>query len=81
MSPILLGWLFEVGAWVFFGSFAIPVKLPSVRRLRVDPIVFQSYKSAMVFLTGWIVLLWSPFSFTPWGIMSGLFWVPGGMLT
>jgi len=33
----------------------------------------------MCFLTSWVVLLLGePFHFTPWGIASGIFWVPGG---
>jgi glucose uptake protein GlcU len=33
----------------------------------------------MCFLTSWLVLLWGvPFTFTPWGFVSGLFMVPGG---
>eukprot|EP00522_Entomoneis_paludosa_P018635 CAMPEP_0172463034 /NCGR_PEP_ID=MMETSP1065-20121228/45771_1 /TAXON_ID=265537 /ORGANISM="Amphiprora paludosa, Strain CCMP125" /LENGTH=377 /DNA_ID=CAMNT_0013218861 /DNA_START=215 /DNA_END=1348 /DNA_ORIENTATION=- len=36
----------------------------------------------MVFLTSWLVLLGGvEFSFTPWGIVSGFFWVPGGTAT
>jgi hypothetical protein len=41
----------------------------------------QSYKTLMCLLTSWLVLLWEPFSYTPWGIVSGLFWVPGGVAT
>ena len=34
----------------------------------------------MCFLTCWLIipLGGEPFRFTPWGIVSGLFWVPGG---
>jgi hypothetical protein len=35
----------------------------------------------MCLLTSWFVLIWKPFSYTPWGIVSGLFWVPGGVAT
>jgi hypothetical protein len=41
----------------------------------------QTYKTLMCLLTSWFVLLWEPFSYTPWGIVSGLFWVPGGVAT
>ena len=38
----------------------------------------KSYKSLICFLTCWIVIpLGEPFKFTKWGIVSGLFWVPG----
>ncbi|KAL7552114.1 hypothetical protein ACHAWF_015323 [Thalassiosira exigua] len=39
----------------------------------------QSYKSLMCFLTSWLILpMGEPLRFTTWGIVSGLFWVPGG---
>lgn len=43
-------------------------------------LTFQSYKSIMCFLCSWLILLFDePLRFTPWGIVSGLFWVPGGV--
>lgn len=47
----------------------------------VDPLVFQSYKTVMCFLSSFLVILFGikP-SFTPWGLVSGLFWVPAGTL-
>ena len=42
----------------------------------VDPLVFQTYKSLMCFTSSFVVLLLGiEFSFTPWGIVSGFFWV------
>jgi hypothetical protein len=39
----------------------------------------QTYKSTLCFLLSFTVLsVGVEFSFTPWGIVSGLFWVPGG---
>jgi glucose uptake protein GlcU len=41
--------------------------------------VLQTYKIGMTLLTSWLVLLFGvPFTFTPWGFVSGLFMVPGG---
>ena len=38
----------------------------------------KSYKSFVCFLTCWVVLLLGePLKFSPWGIVSGIFWVPG----
>jgi len=46
----------------------------------VDPLVFQTYKTVMCFLTSWMLIpLGQPFFFSYWGIVSGLFWVPGGI--
>ena len=40
-----------------------------------DPLVMQTYKTTMCFLTSWLVLLFGEeLTFTPWGIVSGLFW-------
>jgi len=68
-------------AAVCFGSFGVPVKSEIVSQLDVDPLVMQSYKSMMGFLTCWLCVLPAghPIRFTPWGILSGLFWVPGGV--
>lgn len=46
----------------------------------IDYFGFQTYKTAMCFLTCWLIipLGGEPCRFTPWGIVSGLFWVPGG---
>ena len=37
----------------------------------------------MCFVTSWLILFTGEekFAFTPWGIVSGLFWVPGGIGT
>ena len=65
-------------AAVCFGSFGVPVKSEVVSQLDVDPLVMQSYKSIMGFLTCWLILpMGHPIHFTPWGLLSGLFWVPG----
>jgi glucose uptake protein GlcU len=71
------GWIAGLIAAVSFGSFGVPIKATKAR-IKVDPLVMQSYKSVICFLTCWLVIpLGVPFSFTPWGIVSGLFWVPG----
>lgn len=67
-------------AAICFGSFGVPVKSEVVSRLDVDPLVMQSYKSAMGFLTCFLIVpMGQPLRFTKWGILSGLFWVPGGV--
>jgi glucose uptake protein GlcU len=77
-----------------FGSFGVPIKSQAAQQLQIDPMVFQTYKTAMCFLTCWPILLalrhfqhqdndepQPLFNFTPWGLVSGLFWVPGGVAT
>jgi len=108
------GWLAATLSCLAFGSFAVPIKGKAARSVDVDPLVFQSYKTFMCFMTSWFILLIpdrtlqitdnSDFgdddgkedanyyyqsyhhhrhmyniSFTPWGIVSGIFWVPAGV--
>jgi hypothetical protein len=76
------GWIAAVASMLAFGSFGVPIKSKVVTSLDVDPLVFQSYKTFMCFLTSWLVLLSAQqFTYTPWGIVSGFFWVPGGVAT
>lgn len=77
----LCGWIAAVLSIVAFGSFGVPIKSDAAKACDIDPLCMQTYKTGMCLLTSWIVLLWEPFSFTPWGIVSGLFWVPGGVAT
>mmetsp|Transcript_1581 Transcript_1581/g.2831 ORF Transcript_1581/g.2831 Transcript_1581/m.2831 type:complete len:383 (-) Transcript_1581:160-1308(-) len=74
------GWAAAVVAMLAFGSFGVPIKSDASNSVDIDPLVFQTYKTIMCFLTSWIVLLLGQdFTFTPWGIVSGLCWVPGGV--
>lgn len=47
-------------------------------KANVDPLVFQTYKTAAVFLSSWLVLLYRPFYFSYWGIIGAIIWVPAG---
>jgi len=79
----LCGWAAAFLGMLAFGSFGVPVKSKVAKSLDIDPLVMQSYKTAMCFLTSWLFLLLrgEEFTFTYWGIVSGLFWVPGGVAT
>lgn len=66
------------------GSFGAPLKCKAVDMVNggkgPDAFVLQTYKSTMYFLTSWLVLLLGvDFEFTPWGILSGIMWVTGGV--
>ncbi|CAB9519490.1 expressed unknown protein [Seminavis robusta] len=77
-----LGWMAAFASMLAFGSFGVPIKSDAANSVDIDPLVFQSYKSLVCFATSWLVLLAGvPFSFTPWGIVSCIFWVPGGVAT
>lgn len=74
-----LPWLAVLGAWACFGSFAVPMKSQSVVDAQVHPIIFQTYKTFWTFASSSLVLLFWPFEFTWWGIVSGFSWVPAGV--
>jgi glucose uptake protein GlcU len=76
------GWAAALCSMLAFGTFGVPIKSKAAVSVDIDPLVFQTYKTFMCFATSWLVLLaGEPFTFTPWGIVSGLFWVPGGTAT
>jgi hypothetical protein len=71
------GWMAAMIAALAYGTYGVPIK--ETKKIPVHPLVFQSYKTLTMFLCCWLVLLMGvPFSFTYWGILSGLFWVLGG---
>lgn len=73
------GYAAAIGAALCMGSFGVPVKSEVIARLDVDPLVVQSYKTLVCFLTSWLIIpMGEPVRFTYWGILSGIFWVPGG---
>jgi hypothetical protein len=72
------GWMAAAAAMLAFGSFGVPIKGQAATSVDIDPLVFQSYKTFMCFVTSWLILLFGEsFEFTPWGIVSAMFWVPG----
>ena len=82
MDSFVIGWIAVLIAVIGFGSYAVPIKDEAANSVDVDPLVMQSYKSFMCFVASWFVLFINgqELSFTYWGIVSGLFWVPAGTL-
>lgn len=71
------GWVAAVISVIGFGSFGVPVKM-SFHKVDVHPLVMQSYKTLVCFLTCWLVILaGEEVRWTNWGLLSGVFWVPG----
>jgi len=81
LSDNELGYIAVCGAIVFFGSFAVPLKMKRVQEADVDPVVFQLYYSLSIFCSSWIVLTYVPFVFTPFGIVGASLWVPASILS
>ena len=81
-SMSTLGLLTAGVATLTFGSFAAPVKSRAARSVDIHPLAFQTYKTLACVLTSPLSLLFLPdrtVVFTPLGLLSGLFWVPGGV--
>ena len=74
------GWACALLSLFMFGSYSVPVKSRKLQSIPVDPLVFQTYRTLTAFVVSWSVLLLGvDFTFTPWGIVSGFCWVPGGI--
>lgn len=69
VSPTV-GWISLVGAIIAWGSFTIPIKLKSVQSVKADPLILQLYQSIAIFLTSWLVLTYTKFQFTYFGIIG-----------
>jgi len=80
LSESAIGYLAAGGAAFFYGSMAIPIKLPAVIKANVDPMVFQCYYSFAVFCSSWIVVLFQPLNFSWYGILGAGLWVPASVL-
>jgi hypothetical protein len=93
--PLFLGLTSAIIATFCFGTFAVPVKSPACRSINsgagIHPLAFQSYKTLCCLLTSWLALVIPAYDedtggwvrvrpvITAWGLVSGLFWVPGGV--
>jgi len=75
----VLPWLSVLGAWICFGSFAVPMKWQSVVNAQVHPLIFQCYKTFWAFASAHLILFFQPYEFSYWGIVSGFSWVPAGI--
>ena len=56
-SDVVWGWVVALIACISFGSFGVPIKGESAKSVDIDPLVFQTYKTCVCFMTSWIVLL------------------------
>lgn len=81
-ATLVFGWLGVLGAWLCFGSFAVPMKWESVVDAQVHPLIYQGYKTFWTVITSHLTLIFCPFpSFLAieYGFLSGLSWVPAGI--
>lgn len=94
MQSKLLSLLLAIIGGAFNGAYPLFIKTPRVLAANVHPVIFQCYKSGMVFLTGFLFLIpryihYSKshedgermYEFTYWGMVSAAAWVPSGITT
>lgn len=77
------GWTAGFIGCIGFGSFGVPLKGEATNSVDggkgAHIFVLQTYKSMMLFITCWLVLLLGgSFHFSPMGLVSALLWVTGG---
>ena len=86
--------LLALGGGTMMGIYPAFIKTPAVLAADVHPIVFQCYKSSVVFATGFVFMLPRYYSvansseperqlyhFTYWALFSAAAWVPTGVST
>eukprot|EP00934_Nitzschia_sp_Nitz4_P006757 Nitzschia sp. Nitz4//scaffold88_size82704//45204//46496//NITZ4_005296-RA/size82704-processed-gene-0.52-mRNA-1//1//CDS//3329559506//6747//frame0 len=70
------GWTAAIIAVLSWGTFGVPLKVNT--NVEVNFFVMQSYKTIVCFVTSFLVIfLGTPVRWTWWGVVSGMFWVPG----
>lgn len=71
------GWIAAPIAALSYGSFGVPIR--GTKHIPVHPLMMQSYKTMVMFLTCWgVTFLGVDIAFTKWGLLSGFLWVVGG---
>jgi glucose uptake protein GlcU len=77
-SALSCGWAAAFLAVLAWGSFGVPIRAVP-HSLQVHPLVMQSYKTLVCFVTSFlfVALAREPVRWSWWGLLSGLFWVPG----
>ena len=87
--------LYAILGGMSFGTYPLFIRTPAVIQAKPHTIVFQLYKSSVVFLSGFLFLIpryinWSNdtnnkdvplFVFNWWAILSAAFWIPAGLFT
>mmetsp|Transcript_13181 Transcript_13181/g.37128 ORF Transcript_13181/g.37128 Transcript_13181/m.37128 type:complete len:378 (-) Transcript_13181:359-1492(-) len=79
LSDAAFGAAAGLASCLSFGSFAVPIKNPKVMAAKVDPVMFQCYKTTACFLSSFLVLAYVDFKFTWWGVLGASIWVFNGI--
>lgn len=94
MNSQIIALILAIVGGAFNGAYPLFIKTPRVIAANVHPVIFQCYKSGMVFLTGFLFLIpraihyhahpekdSALYEFTYWGMVSAAAWVPSGITT
>jgi hypothetical protein len=82
-----LAWTMAIAGGALMATYPVFIKVPRVVAARVNPWIFQSYKSFWVFALAFIFLLVNYlrakplFIFTWWAVAAAALWVPAGFAT
>ena len=87
--------IYAIMGGICFGTYPLFIRTPAVIAAKPKTIVFQLYKSTVVFISGFLFLIprylnWkdqtdhalvSLFVFNWWAVLSAVFWIPAGLFT
>jgi hypothetical protein len=79
MDETTTGILFAIGAILGWGSFGFPIKYWKVTD--INPIIIQLYFSLSIFLSSWLILLYTEFHFTYLGVIGASMWVTSSIMS
>jgi hypothetical protein len=75
VSETALGGVAVALAILSYGTFAVPIKSQPVLDARVDPLVFQAYKTVSAWLFSLMLLSFNHWTWTWWALLGSLVWV------
>eukprot|EP00457_Paulinella_chromatophora_P009859 gb/GEZN01009937.1/.p1 GENE.gb/GEZN01009937.1/~~gb/GEZN01009937.1/.p1 ORF type:complete len:384 (+),score=65.34 gb/GEZN01009937.1/:61-1152(+) len=81
LSESSAGVIAVLASIIGFGVYFAPLKTKKYESLRMSPVVTQAYINLAIFLSSFLVLTYTEFKFTYYGIIGAALWVPGSLLS
>ncbi|KAG2378102.1 hypothetical protein C9374_008724 [Naegleria lovaniensis] len=75
------GWIGVAVCILTWGTFTAPLKIKYVRDVNFDPMIYQFYFSAVVFLLSFLVLAWNEWYFSWYGVAGAAIWIPSSIFS
>lgn len=73
--------VFHNNSILTWGTFTAPLKIKYVRDVNFDPMIYQFYFSAVVFLLSFLVLAWNEWYFSWYGVAGAAIWIPSSIFS